>query len=259
MPDFLASLIPGVSPAGFSVLLGATILGGLVRGFTGFGFAMVFMPLASMVLGPVAALGLIWCIDLPFALPIAARNAKQAEWREVLPLLATATLALPAGLWLLIWLDRETMRWILAGLILAAVALMASGWRYHGRPGIPLSLGVGVLSGLCNGMASIGGMPLAVFWLGAQRNDRHKTRANMQTFFGISTLISGAILWHKGILTMSAMMMALPLFAAYGLALWAGTHGFRLASEITFRRIAYAVIFASALVSLPLWDAVVGR
>jgi len=259
MQSFLASFFPDLSFDGIAVLLLATVLGGLVRGFTGFGFAMVFMPLASMVLGPVAALGLIWFIDLPFALPIAARSAKQAEWREVLPLLATATLALPAGIWLLIWLDRETMRWILALLVLAAVALMASGWRYHGRPGIPLSLGVGVLSGLCNGMASIGGMPLAVFWLGAQRNDRHKTRANLQTFFGISTLISGATLWYAGILTTRAAMTAVPLFAVYGVGLWIGTHGFRLASEISFRRIAYLVIFLSALASLPLWDALIGR
>jgi uncharacterized membrane protein YfcA len=259
MPAFLASLFPGIDPAGIATLLAATLLGGLVRGFTGFGFAMVFMPLASVVLGPVAALGLIWFIDLPFALPIAARSARQAEWSEVLPLLATATLALPAGIWLLIWLDRETMRWILAGLVLCAVALMASGWRYHGRPGIPLSLGVGVLSGLFNGMASIGGMPLAVFWLGAQRNDRHKSRANLQTFFGISTLISGAILWYKGILTVQAAWTALPLFAIYGAGLWVGTHGFRLSSEEGFRRIAYLVIFLSAFISLPFWDGLIGR
>lgn len=259
MSSILSSFMPGVSADGIAVLLAATLLGGLVRGFTGFGFAMVFMPLASVVLGPVAALGLIWFIDLPFALPIAARSAKQAEWREILPLLLTATLALPAGIWLLIWLDRETMRWVLATLVLIAVALMASGWRYHGRPTVPLSLGVGALSGLFNGMASIGGMPLAVFWLGAQRNDRHKTRANLQTFFGVSTLISGAVLWWKGILTGDALMMAVPLFAIYGVGLWAGTHGFRLASEDTFRRGAYLVIFLSALISLPLWDLVIGR
>ncbi|KRE02679.1 hypothetical protein ASE61_15525 [Bosea sp. Root670] len=255
----LSSFMPGLTADGIAVLLAATLLGGLVRGFTGFGFAMVFMPLASMILGPVAALGLIWFIDLPFALPIAARSAKTAEWREILPLLLTATLALPAGIWLLIWLDRETMRWVLALLVLSAVGLMASGWRYHGRPTIPLSLGVGALSGLFNGMASIGGMPLAVFWLGAQRNDRHKTRANMQAFFGVSTLISGTVLWWKGILTGGALMMAVPLFAIYGVGLWAGTHGFRLASEQTFRRGAYLVIFLSALISLPLWDAVIGR
>ncbi|BCB18518.1 sulfite exporter TauE/SafE family protein [Bosea sp. ANAM02] len=259
MSSILSSFMPGVSADGIAVLLAATLLGGLVRGFTGFGFAMVFMPLASVVLGPVAALGLIWFIDLPFALPIAARSARTAEWREILPLLLTATLALPAGIWLLIWLDRETMRWVLASLVLIAVGLMASGWRYHGRPTITLSLGVGALSGLFNGMASIGGMPLAVFWLGAQRNDRHKTRANLQTFFGVSTLISGAVLWSKGILTLGALTMAVPLFAVYGAGLWAGTHGFRLASEETFRRGAYLVIFLSALISLPLWDVVIGR
>lgn len=255
----LSSFMPGLTADGIAVLLAATLLGGLVRGFTGFGFAMVFMPLASVILGPVAALGLIWFIDLPFALPIAARSAKTAEWREILPLLLTATLALPAGIWLLIWLDRETMRWVLALLVLFAVALMASGWRYHGRPTVPLSLGVGALSGLFNGMASIGGMPLAVFWLGAQRNDRYKARANMQAFFGVSTLISGTVLWWKGILSTGALLMAVPLFAIYGVGLWAGTHGFRLATEETFRRGAYLVIFLSALISLPLWDAVIGR
>jgi uncharacterized membrane protein YfcA len=250
---------PALAGDGVAVLLAATLLGGLVRGFTGFGFAMVFMPLASVVLGPVAALGLIWFIDLPVALPVAARSARHAEWREIVPLLVTATLALPAGVWLLTWLDRETMRWVLALLVLAAVGLMASGWRYHGRPTVSLSLGVGALSGLCNGMASIGGMPLAVFWLGAQRNDRHKTRANLQTFFGISTFISGAVLWWKGILTLQALLTAVPLFAVYAIGFWGGVHGFRLASEASFRRGAYLVIFLSALVSLPLWDAMIGR
>lgn len=259
MPLSLSAFMPGLTADAIAVLLGATLIGGLVRGFTGFGFAMVFMPLASVVLGPVAALGLIWFIDLPFALPIAARSARRAEWSEILPLLLTAMLALPVGIWLLTWLDRATMRWILALLVLAAVALMASGWRYHGRPGVPLSLGVGALSGLCNGMASIGGMPLAVFWLGAQRNDRHKTRANMQAFFGVSTLIGGAILWWKGILTPGGLAMAVPLFAIYGAGLWAGTHGFRLASESSFRRGAYLLIFLSALSSLPLWDGLLGR
>lgn len=258
-PALLATVFPGLSPIDLSVLGFATLLGGLVRGFTGFGFAMVFMPLASLVIGPVAALGLIFCIDLPFALPLAARSARNAEWREVLPLLIAATLALPVGISLLIWLDRETMRWILSGVVLGAVALMSSGWRYHGQPGIPLSLGVGVLSGLFNGMASMGGMPLAVFWLGAQRNDRHRTRANLQTFFGLSTVISGGILWWNGILTTRAVLMALPLFAIYGAGLWVGTRGFRVASEVTFRRMAYLLIFASALVSLPLWDGIVGR
>ena len=53
--------------------------------------------------------------------------------------------------------------------------------------------------------------------------------------------------------------MAVPLCAVYGVGRWGGSHGFRLASEETFRRGAYLVIFLSALISLPLWDVVIGR
>ena len=74
-----------------------------------------------------------------------------------------------------------------------------------------------------------------------------------------STLISGTVLWWKGILTLGALLMAVPLFAVYGIGLWAGTHGFRLATEESFRRGAYLVIFLSALISLPIWDALIGR
>ena len=66
-----------------------------------------------------------------------------------------ATALLPVGVWLLTRLDPLLMRWIIALLILGAVALLASGWRYHGQPGTGFSLGVGGLSGLAGGMASV--------------------------------------------------------------------------------------------------------
>lgn len=241
------------------LLVLATILGGLVRGFTGFGFAMVFMPIASMAVGPVRAIGLIWAVDAVFAFPIAAKSFARADWHEVLPLLFAASLAIPVGIMLLTSIDPYVMRWLLAGLVLLVLAILASGWRYHGRAGLPLSLGVGSISGLFSGMASLGGMPLAVFWLGAQHNNARQTRDNLQTYFALSTLISGGILWYKGLLTLPILWQALPLLLPYGLGLLIGMRGFHIASEATFRRIAYIVILMSALVSLPLWDRAFGR
>lgn len=246
-------------PTAAALLLLATALGGLVRGFTGFGFAMVFMPIASMVVGPVTALGLIWAVDAIFAFPIATKSFRRADWFEVVPLMVAASLAIPVGIFLLTSLDPYVMRWLLAGLVLLALAILASGWRYHGRAGLPLSFGVGGLSGLFNGMASLGGMPLAVFWLGAQRNNARQTRDNLQTYFAISTIVSGVFLWYNGILSGPVLWQALPLLVPYGLGLLVGMRGFHIASEITFRRIAYLVILMSALVSLPLWDGALGR
>ena len=253
IPDLLHLL--GMADASqFAMLMTAALLGGLVRGFTGFGFAMVFVPLATVVVGPVGAVGLVWCIDAPFALPLGAGAARKAQWSEILPLLLGATTLLPAGVWLLTRLDPLLTRWIIALLIIAAVAVLASRWRYHGQPSTRLSLGVGGLSGLAGGLASVGGIPLAIFWLGSQRTSPLQMRHNLVTYFALSTIISGAVFAWNGVITIAVMRQALVLMIPYGLGLAVGTRGFHRASDITFRRVAYAIIAAAAAVALPALD-----
>jgi uncharacterized protein len=237
----------------------AALLGGLVRGFTGFGFAMVFVPLASMLVGPVAAVGLIWVVDAPFALPLASRSVRRADWSEVLPLFFGALVTLPIGVWLLTHLDRLTTRWVIAIAIGASLAALVSGWRYAGRPSKMFSFGVGNLSGLSSGLASLGGMPLAIFWLGAQEKSPQRTRDNLQTYFALTTFTSGAMLAWIGVLTLERAMLGLLLCLPYGIGLLAGIKGFGLASETTFRRVAYLVIALSVIIALPLWDHLIGR
>ena len=242
----------GVTSVSMLLILAlAGLLGGLVRGFTGFGFAMIFVPIATIAVGPMMAVGMIWFIDFPFALPVAAGGLRRTHWREVLPLLVGATVLIPVGVWLLTVLDPLVSRWIIALSILAAVAALASGWRYRGEPGVPLSLGVGSLSGLASGMAQLGGMPLAVFWLAAQKNDPRQTRDNLNSYFGIAPFISGFFLWWGGVLTLPALKAALLVCLPYGLGLLIGSKLFHLASEQTFRRLAYAVITLAALAAIP--------
>lgn len=235
------------------IALGA-VVGGLTRGFTGFGFAMIFMPLAASVLPPQAALAVIWAIDAPFALFLGGRNFRAADKRSVFLLLAAATLLFPVGLYILIHVDPYVIRWIISGLVIAAVIGLASGWRYHGRPGVGLTLSVGSLSGLFNGLASLSGLPLALFWLSSQTRRPAEIRADMQTYFLFSTLVSGSILAYKGIFTRETLLIALSVMPIYGLMLLLGTRGYRIASEATFRRIAYLVIAMAAVLSLPVLD-----
>lgn len=243
----------------FGVLAGAAFLGGLVRGFTGFGFAMIFMPVAGLVVPLPVAAGLIWALDAPFALPLAARSLRKAQWREVIPLLLGATVMLPIGVWLLLAVPQLAMRWLIATLIGAAVLAMATGWRWKGRAGIPLSLGVGGLSGLGAGLAQLGGMPLAIFWLSAQTKSTEQMRHDLVTYFACATVISAFVLSWNGILTWGSLTAAVPLLVPYGIGVLIGTKSYGLASENTFRKIAYAVITLAALISLPLWDGLLGR
>jgi uncharacterized protein len=248
---------PDVS--GFLALVIAALLGGVVRGFTGFGFAMVFVPIATMTVGPVAAAGLIWLVDIPFALPLALSSFRRVAWKEVFPLLAGATLCVPLGVWLLTSLDPVMARWIVALSILTALAALVTGWRYKGAPGLPLSLGVGALSGTASGMAQLGGMPVAIFWLAAQKNDPRQTKDNLNGYFALLPFVTGLAYWLNGVLNWTVFWQALPLCVPYGIAMLAGARLFPLASEQTFRRIAYGIIMLAAVAALPVMDGVTGR
>ncbi|WP_162501382.1 TSUP family transporter [Methylobacterium crusticola] len=239
-------------PPAAALLLAAALVGGLVRGFTGFGFAMVFVPLAAAAVGPAEAVGLIWVVDAPFALGLGALSARRAAWREVVPLLVGASALLPAGVWLLTRPDPDLTRWITAAAIAAALGALVSGWRYRGVPSLALSLATGGASGLASGFAALGGMPLAVFWLAGQRAGAAQVRDNLMAYFGLSTLVSGLVFAATGVLSAPRFAEALPLLLPYGLGLLLGARGFRHASDALFRRVAYAVILAAVCLALPL-------
>ena len=60
--------------------LGAVFVGGLSRGFAGFGAAL------TLVYGPVPAVVLMSLIEIPGALQLARTAVREADWRGLAPL-----------------------------------------------------------------------------------------------------------------------------------------------------------------------------
>lgn len=246
-------------PNAMLMLALAGFAGGLVRGFTGFGFAMVFVPIATVAVGPVAAAGLLWVIDFPFAWMLAVSSWRRVAWRSLMPLLVGSILFVPIGVLILTRADPLASRWIVVASILLGVTALATGWRYHGRPNAGLSFGVGGMAGIASGLAQMGGLPIAIFWLAAQTLDARQVRDNLNGFFALLPTAAGiAYLW-TGVINAGTVWQAVPLLLPYGVGLGIGTLLFPIASERTFRRIAYAVIALAALLALPLLDAWLGR
>src|SRR3954469_18964990 len=122
-------------------------LAGLVRGFSGFGGAMIYMPLIAAIYDPRIAAVTILLVDTVSATPFAIPEVRRCTWREVGPLSVAMAAGLPIGVWLLIVLDPIMLRWFIAVMVLSLVPLLASGWRYHGAPRLPMTIGVGLFSG----------------------------------------------------------------------------------------------------------------
>ncbi|MBB4303002.1 hypothetical protein GGD81_002040 [Rhodobium orientis] len=238
-------------------LVGIAFVTALVRGFSGFGAGMLFMPLAGALFDPKLAIVMIWMIDSVPAFPILFPALKKCVWREIVPMAIAAFVGVPIGMYLLKTADPVPVRWTISLLTLVLAAILWSGWRYRVRPNMPTTLGVGFSSGFLGGFAAIPGPPVLMFWMSGPASAA-VARANIIAYFGILMVLSGANLFAQGFITMESLQRSLILAPVYLAGVLIGNRMFGFASEATFRRIAYALIIVFALLGLPVLDSVLG-
>ena len=142
MSDF--SLIPtGVSGHVVVGICAIALLSGVARGFSGFGSALIFMPLASSIAPPRLVAALLLVIDFVAATPLLPNAWQHADRKATAVMVAGAFVGVPIGTFLLIRLDPVTTRWIISAFVAALLALLLSGWRYRGKDYTALSIGIG--------------------------------------------------------------------------------------------------------------------
>src|ERR1043165_2754884 len=253
MPDLLPADLSGRSLA---FLLATAFIAALARGFSGFGAALIFLPLAATVTDPKIASPLLLITDAVLALGFIPDAFRRADRREVSIMALGAAIGIPLGTLMLVRLDALTIRWSIVVLAGAMLVLLVSGWRYRGKPTRPLTFTVGGIAGVFSGAAQTGGPAVVAYWLGSPAAPA-VVRANIILYFSISTAIAMVAYYFGGVLTLAVLKLCILVGPVYGLGLFIGARLFGIADEAIFRRICYALIAAAVLVSLPLLDGVI--
>ena len=228
---------------------------GAARGFSGFGSALIFMPLASSLAAPRLVAALLLVIDFVAAAPLVPNAFKHADRKATAIMVAGALVGVPIGTWFLSRLDPVTTRWIISGFVTALLALLLSGWRYRGKDHAAISIGVGGLSGFCSGLAQTGGPPIVGYWLG-RPIPAPIARANILLFFGASDFFSLVSYGVTGLITLESIRFSLLVGPVYGIGVGFGASLFGRASDRLFRAICYGLIVLAVIVGLPLLDGV---
>ena len=249
----LAALAAGVHDPRVWAVAAIAFGGGIIRGFSGFGGALIFIPLVASVLGPRMAVPLFYMSDMFTASPWGLRSARKCNWREMAPILAGAMLLLPFGASILASVDPTMLRWITSMLVLAMLVLLATGWRYPNAPTAPVSFGVGGTAGLMGGATGITGPLIIAYWLGSSASTA-LVRVNIIVFYAITSLYSDVIFFWRGLFTWQVAGFALVAAPLYGIGLVGGARLFNRTSEKTYRRAALGLIAVSSLISLPIFD-----
>lgn len=238
--------LPAILLAGF--------LAGVVRGFAGFGAALVFVPLAAIYIAPAEAVVLIGIVDGVLALTLLPEAFRTGMRKLVGPLLIGAAIALPVGAFLLSILETNALRWVLCALVLASIAVFVSGWRYRGTLTPRMGVAAGSVAGFMGGIAGFLGPAVMIFLASAEIPAR-KLRGTIILFIA-GILIVGAVTFALlDLIPASLAPRVLTLAPVFGLGMFLGTRLFRQASEQQFRSAAYALITLATLVGLPVFDA----
>ncbi|MBG1232819.1 sulfite exporter TauE/SafE family protein [Aestuariivirga litoralis] len=241
-----------ISTITWAGLFAAAFTAGLARGFSGFGAALIFVPLASVFIDPKAAPPLLVLIDIVFSAHLIPRATRIANRRDVMWMFSGALIGIPLGATILANMPLLPLRWLISFMVTAMLVLLMSGWRYHGKPSAFVTSLVGAVSGIFSGIAQIGGPPVIAYWFGTGTAPE-VLRANVIAFFALGSVTSIVVYaWH-GLFNWHLAAIALVTGPVYGIGTFLGTRLFGKASPQFFRNICFVIIACAILVSLPVW------
>jgi uncharacterized membrane protein YfcA len=228
-------------------LVGVFLLAAAVQGVSGFGFALLSMPLLSFIVGPKDAVAVSTLVGTVASGSLLARHRHTVRWDLVRPLLLAAAAGMPFGLYLLVVIAEGPLRLLLAVVVAAFAGLLASGWRLGGSSRA-LELLAGFTSGLLNTSLSTNGPPLVVA-LQARDLEPDEFRGTISVLFFASSLMANALLARAGRYDREILIQAAIGVPALLVGSAVGARMARRLPAAAFRRVVLALLVATALAS----------
>ena len=200
-------LLAAYAPVQIAAALIASFGSAFVRGLTGFGMAILLVPILALALSPLEAVLLANFLSLFIGLIEIRRLVRGAE-RSAWVIAALVVLFTPAGLLALSLTTPAIARLLIALIALSAFVAVMVPRRSEAAPHPLTTGGVGIVSGLMTGYAGMPGPPVVPYYVG-RGLARETAKASMMLVFtiaGLSGLVSGAAMqvldWRLGLLAL---------------------------------------------------------
>src|SRR2546421_111213 len=161
-------------------------------------------------------------------------------------LLLGSVLGTPLGVWMLAALPANTLTRLIGLVLLAVVALEWLGLYPARLAGRGWALGAGVAAGLLGAGVGTPGPPV-VLYTASQGWSARTIKANLQAFFLVNQVVIMIGYWWAGLLTTEVWRYAAVFLVPATLGLLLGMALFARVDQTRFRRIVFAILFASGL------------
>lgn len=225
------------------------ILGGLVRGLTGFGGALVMTVPLAMAIGPQRAVLTVVLLEAVASVTMLRDALGAANLRVVAPIALASCLTVPLGGYLLLTADAQVLRQLMAGIVIIFSLMLLRGMRYSGAQRLGTSVLIGAASGLLLGATSMGGPPVILYVLSGPDPAR-VNRANLNLCVGAMTGAGVVMLSVSGIMSVQGALGALLLAPCFLAGVRLGIRFFPRLDEQLFRRVTLVLLASVSALSL---------
>ena len=211
-----------------------TLVAAAIRGLTGFGMAIILVPLLGLIVRPDEAVIIAILLQL-FIAPVGiSKIVRDADRASAGLIVGAAMIATPFGVWFLAQTAPDMARVIIAAIALIAFLLVLLPPRPHSKPGTVETLLTGLAAGALTGIAAMPGPPVVPYYL-RQTITPERARASMLlVFFGtaIAATLSSYLL---GLINPKILSLSILLFPTVLIGNWLGSMAFGRISERVWR------------------------
>lgn len=224
---------------------GCVFFAAIVRGFSGFGFAMLTITSISIALPPATVVPAMFVLEVAAGIHLLPSIWKHVHWRSIGILVGTGIACTPAGVYLLANIPADPMKVALSVVVFTSAAVLMAGVQMKRMPTTMETAATGATSGLLNGAFGMGGPPIIVFFLGSSLA-LQAGRASIIATFLATDLATLPVLFGFGLFTWDSVRLALVSLPALVAGVFIGSRLVGRVNETAARKAVLAVLMLMA-------------
>ncbi len=232
-----------------ALAMAVVVAAGIVRGITGFGSGLIMVPLLAILWGPVEALGTMVLLGAVATVQLFPSALRLASWRDTAPIVIASFVFSPLGTMLLVSLDPELVKKIIAGLVLGITLISLSGWTYTGPRGMAPGFVAGAVGGVINGVAGVGGPPMVLYLISLpEKAETH--RANIVVTLAVTSIAVLISMLAAGVIGTRVVTHTVTFVVPSVVSVWVGAWLFHILPARAFRLLILWFLVAISLAIL---------
>lgn len=240
-------MLLGWTPEIWALAASASLVAGVVRGFTGFGFALILVTAATVLAPPADIVPVSMLLDIFASIRMLPHVHADIDRRGTSLMLLGALPAIPIGALALASFSDDTMRLGIGLAVLLATVAIGSGFALKRVPGSGLKLVTGVSMGLLSGSVGIPGPPVILLYLSSPLPVA-TLRATAVAVFLATDLVAVTVMTFYGLITTHLLLHCLLLAPVVEGAVFLGRRLYGVADPAVVKRAALALMVCLAVV-----------